>query len=369
MGRKKEKYTGKEMNGSKIICQILFLLFLTQINAFAFWGMPSDLDGACEKLACRLSHAKVLAHKRVAILRFHGTDGFDSLMSSVLPRKLLTALAKEKKRKFELVERLEIVRLMDEMEVFGCGNGTEGNIGDMFDIDRWAQKLRADYVLLGYYTWFKKKKLLDIDCQVVAPQNGEVVASATIKLKINKDLERILTSPAAHRGAASTLESLSSSSSTQGRVCLFVLQKHKKVALKGDAPVVRVGDNIGFSVCPPIDSKLYIFNYDPASGDVIFLYPLAELRPMTFIKDRVYFFPECVDKRAVSYPVYPPTGRMCFKVIGVSPGVHIDFTKGLKAIDGYYVLEQKDMKVFLDKLSLIPPNGWWEESIDFWIVQ
>jgi len=364
---------GKQMNTPGIRGQILFflflILFLTGTNCFAFWGRPADLDTACEELAGRLADAKGLAHKRMAVLHFQAADGFDSLMSSVLARKLLTALEQVRKRKFDLVERLEIVRLMDELESFCPCKGVRLDGEGIFDIDKWAEKLRADYVVLGDYTWLRKEKLLDIGCRVVAPQNGKVVVSASIKLKVNKDIERILTSPAAQKGAASRLENLSSSSSSGGRVSLFVLQKNKKVALQGDAPVIRIGDNIGFSVCPPMNSKLYVFNYDPASGEVIFLYPLAELGPMTFIKDKVYFFPECVDRDAVSYPVEPPPGRMCFKVIGVSSDIDADLTKGLKSNDGYYVLKQKDIERFLDKLALVPAAGWWEESIDFWIAQ
>ena len=363
------KRTGKQMSGTRIICQILFFLFLTGTNCFAFWGRPADLDAACEKLAGRIADAKPLYGKRLAVLHFQAADGFDSLMSSVLARKLLTALAQVKERKFELVERLEIVRLMDEMEDFGPGSGVQLDGEGILEVDKWAQKLQADYVLLGTYTWLKKKRLLDIDCRVVGPENGGVIISASVKLKVNKDMERILSSPVAHKGAASRLENLSSSSSSGGRVSLFVLRENKKVALQGDAPVIKVGDNMGFSVCPPMNSKLYVFNYDPASGEVIFLYPLAELSPMTFIRDKVYFFPGCVDRDAVSYPVEPPLGRMCFKVIGVSSDVDVGLTAGLESMDGCYVLRQNNLKEFLRKLSLIPAAAWWEESIDFWIIE
>ena len=349
-----------------ILYGLFFILFIWT-NCFAFWGRPANLDAACEKLADRLARAKPLAGKRLAVLHFQAADGFDGLMSNVLARKLLTALAQAKKRKFELVERLEIVRLMDEMEAFGPDGKVHLDDEGLLDIDKWAEKFKADYVVLGTYTWLKQKGLLDIDCRVVRPDNGRVIASASVKLKVNKDLERILSSPAASKGASARLESLSSSSSSKGRISLFVLRKNKKVALTGNAPVVNVGDNIGFSVCPPMNSRLYVFNYDPGTGEVIFLYPIKELIPLVFTKGRVYSFPECVDKSAVSYRVDPPVGRMCFKVIGISSDVDVDLTAGLKVQDGYYVLRQEDMKRFLSKLSLVPPAAWWEESIDFWI--
>jgi hypothetical protein len=137
------------------------------------------------------------------------------------------------------------------------------------------------------------------------------------------------------------------------------------------AIVLAVGDKMGFSVRPPMDSQLYIFNYDPQAreDEVIFVYPLPQIEPKTFVKGQTYTFPECIDPRAVSYPVDPPLGRMVFKVIGVESGQgHATLVGGLDGLKGYYVLHQKDLKGLISRLAVLPEAAWWEESVEFWIT-
>ncbi len=88
-----------------------------------------------------------------------------------------------------------------------------------------------------------------------------------------------------------------------------------------------------------------------------------------FKENRSYHFPEAADPEAVSYPVDPPLGRMVFKVIGVtSDAAHEDLTKGLDGAGGYYQLRRKDLKPLISRLALLPRSAWWEESVDFWVM-
>ncbi len=76
-----------------------------------------------------------------------------------------------------------------------------------------------------------------------------------------------------------------------------------------------------------------------------------------------------MDPQNVSYPVDPPLGRMVFKVIGVSADdPHADLAEGLDASLGYYQLHQKDLKTLIGRLLVLPPSAWWEESVDFWVM-
>ncbi len=241
---------------------LIVFFFMPKISVLAFFGNSScDLDKGMKKIAGQMAKEKILFNKRVAVLDFKAINGINSLMSTFLATKLLAALGSTPNRKFYLVDRMDIVRLMDEEDSFG---------GDDFDIDVWAKRLRADFLVIGEYTWLRKKHVLDINCKVVDPKNGSIVITPNVKLKLNNDLLRILNAPPAKKGVASKLEQITSTNSKKGRISLFIIKENKKIPLQGDAPVVKVGDEIGFSIVPPVDSKLYVFNYDPASGDAIF---------------------------------------------------------------------------------------------------
>ncbi len=98
--------------------------------------------------------------------------------------------------------------------------------------------------------------------------------------------------------------------------------------------------------------------------------PCRQMPVRTFNRDRVYHFPKCVDPQAVTYPVEPPLGRMVFKVIGVDENAaRGDLVKGLDKMSGYYQLHQKDLKALIERLTLLPRSAWWEETMDFWVVE
>lgn len=95
-----------------------------------------------------------------------------------------------------------------------------------------------------------------------------------------------------------------------------------------------------------------------------------QLRTKVFQKNQFVVFPTCVDTQAVSYPVAPPTGRMVFKIIGVAADApNVDLVADLNAEAGYFELHQKDLSRLLQTLSTLPPSAWWEESVDFWILE
>lgn len=334
------------------------------------WG-DYDFDSGCRNLAKKLVNMKKLAGKRVAVLNLKPKD---RLMSSFIARNLLNSLASIKNRNFELVDRLEITTLMDEAEIYGEEGYNPPQFEDKenWEIENWIKKLHADYVVLGFYTWNQEKRWMKIDCRAVNPLNGTIVGSVSVKVKLTRYLERILNSPAA-TGAAQTLENVwnitSINNSNTNRISIYFIKNKKKIPLNNNNPVVHLNDKIGFSIIPPFDCKLYVFNYDPVSKEVVFLYPLPDLPLMEFKKGKIYFFPECLyENDSISYTVKPPPSRVCFKVIGVSAKSSIDFVKDLKKINGYYVLTSTDMKKILDKLSLIPKAGWFEKSLNIWIL-
>ncbi len=340
---------------------LLFLLW-TQ-GGWSWWNGRYVFEDACNKIARSIAKQKVVYGKRLAVLDFQAISGASSLMDIYLALKLTVCLYKQAQGRFFLVDRLDIARLMDELEVYGPED---------FSLDTWVKDLKADLLVRGTYTWLKAQKKMLVNIRLVQPETGNLVFSCEQEIKLDQDLERILTTPKPRTHLALSLESVSSlspASINAEHVSLYLYKNGQKIPLQGEAPAIKAGEKIGFSVTPPIDSKLYVFNYDPMQGDVIFLYPLAVLKPIIFKKGKTYFFPECIDPKAISYPVEPPYGRMCFKVIGISKDIAIDLTAHLKAKDGYFILTRKELGAFLNMLKLIPPASWWEESLDFWIIE
>ena len=134
-------------------------------------------------------------------------------------------------------------------------------------------------------------------------------------------------------------------------------------------PVFNPGDEMGFSVRPPMNSKLYILNYDPAAehGQAILLYPIPLMDIQVFTKQRTSFFPAIISQGVSSYKVEEPFGRMLFKIIGIDSSVSMDLSESLKEEDGYYWLDSSNLSSFIEALSSLPDNAWWSEDIEFWI--
>jgi hypothetical protein len=161
--------------------------------------------------------------------------------------------------------------------------------------------------------------------------------------------------------------------SSGSRVAIFALENGRAKGFPAGEPIqIKVGREVGFSLRPPMDSRLYVMNYNPQSMDdeIVFLYPLPRFAPMTFRKDTTYEFPRCVDPKALSYPVEPPLGRMCFKVIGIDASQEgLDPARGLPSSLGYYQMDINGLKALLKDLASLPASSWWEESLEFWVVE
>jgi hypothetical protein len=156
-------------------------------------------------------------------------------------------------------------------------------------------------------------------------------------------------------------------------VALFIVENGRLMGFPSGEPIqLKVGDKIGFSVRPPMDSRLYVMNFDPQSSEdsVIFLYPLPQFGAKLFRRDTTYEFPRSIDPNALSYPVDPPAGRMVFKIIGVDASQErVDLARGLESHHGYYQMDPGALKVFLKDLSSLPASAWWEETIEFWVTE
>ncbi|MCD6490335.1 MAG: DUF4384 domain-containing protein [Thermodesulfobacterium sp.] len=334
----------------------------------------------CKEIAHEISIKKELSGKRVAILNFKdlagGSSYFDVYIVSKLTScffntsfdvyivsKLTSCFFNTRNKEFSLVNRMDIARLIDELEVYGEQ--------ESFDLDKWVKNLRADFVLTGDYRWFALDKKLLLTIRLIRPEDGALIFSRTKEIKVDSDLERILSTPYSRNRLIEAIENVSSFNTktvNQKWISLYVLSEGKRIPIDKEAPVIKVGDKIGFSITPPMDSKIYVFNYTPLQKEVIFLYPISVLKPMVFEKNKTYFFPECIDPDAITYTVEPPIGRACIKVIGISKDIDIDLTSSLMAKDGYFILTQKELRSFLKILNTIPPASWWEDSINFWVV-
>ncbi len=325
---------------------------------------PRDLAEACRFLAQKLAES-IPAGKTVAVRRFSATGGVPTLLGIRIQDLLTSALSALDNRKFHVVERLRMAELDLERMTHGAGKGD--------DLDRWARALKADLVVIG--TYGEERGQLAIDCRLIAPDTGRSPGAAHVRPAVSPDVRRMARTPAPANATAGVFEAIVTpvrKGKPGGRfVRLFRFQNGSPVASE-EAPAFRVREQVGFSVRPPMDSRLYIFNYDPQGDDasVVFVYPLPGVPDRVFHEGRSYLFPECVDPRAVSYPVEPPLGRMVFKVIGVAAdAAHGDLVKGLDGTAGYYQLHPKDLKTLVGRLAVLPRSAWWEESVDFWVME
>ncbi len=347
---------------------ILFicLLLWSGLAAAGFNSTPTDLTDACDALARRLVHG-IPDGKSVAVRPFLSSGGIRTLLSIRVQDLLTNALSAVSPRKFHVVERLRMAELDAERLTFGASTGE--------DLDEWARGLKADAVVTGSYG--EADNHLNIHCRLLAPESGRSLGAAHVQLPLTPDVKRLAHTPAPSNATAGVFEAVSGPAK-RGKprgnfLRLFRVQEGKPVAFfPGDPPGFRVGELMGFSVCPPMDCRLYIFNYDPRSEDdsVIFLYPLPQVPARIFKKKVSCFFPASVDPGAVSYPVEAPLGRMVVKVIGVEQQAsYADLVDGLEWTMGYYQLRQKDLKPLIHRLALLPRSAWWEESVEFWVLE
>ncbi|MBW2354854.1 MAG: DUF4384 domain-containing protein [Deltaproteobacteria bacterium] len=345
---------------------LFFMLVISSPALASFSTTPDRLTRACEVLASRLAPL-IPAGSRVAVRAFSSPDRHRTLLGLRVQDLLTGALASVEKRRYRVVERLRIAELDTERMLYGQGRGD--------DLDAWALKLRAGIIVLG--TCSLSGDTLLLHARLVNPETGDSLAAAHTRVEAGRDIRLLASTPAPATATAVAMEAVSpghgsSSSSRPSRVRLFRMSRGRPVASEPGRPItVKVGEKMGFSVRPPMDCRLYIFNYDPRAGDdqVVFVYPLPRIRPKVFLKDRTYTFPRCVDPRAVSYPVEPPLGRMVFKVIGVDSGTaRRSLVSGLGNSRGYYVLDRNDLKGLISRLAVLPEAAWWEESVEFWIV-
>lgn len=138
---------------------------------------------------------------------------------------------------------------------------------------------------------FPKSKKIDLQIRVISPEKGVLLYSDHINCNLTDEELRIYNTPPPTKAFAPIEDIKKIVKQKKGKYLKLYKEEHgKKFPLNGDAPTLSVGDTIGFSISPPMDSKIYVFNYDPQGGELIFLYPLSVLHPMVFQKHRVYFF-------------------------------------------------------------------------------
>jgi len=324
------------------------------------------LEGACARVGERLTACESVKGKRLTVRPFAGADGQRTLLGIRLQDLMIHALSGRTQKTYRVVERVRLSDLDTEQLLYG--EGTD-------DLDQWAKALKADLVVLGAYSLEPEKLVLT--CRLVAPATGDCVTSATARASITPLIRRWATTPAPVTAMKTAMEAIGSGAGenkSRGRspVALFQIQGGAMQGFPVGQPIqVRVGESVGFSVQPPMDSRLYVLNYDPQSLEdlAVFLYPLPQFCPMVFKKGRTYFFPRDVDPKALSYPVDPPYGRMVFKVIGVEAGVSdADLTRGLGSTHGYYELDREGLKKVMARLRTLPDAAWWEENVEFWIT-
>ncbi|TIH14908.1 DUF4384 domain-containing protein [Marinifilum sp. JC120] len=372
MVRTKAEYTNTTLVVA--FCSLFLLLFLTvscaPAKARSLFDRKSNLERAGDELAEELAENGLLAGKRIAVLEFeaHGNSA-PSMLGKRIAEYVGLALVRTEGRTWTVVERLELARLHNEMNE---------HRHDSVDYTEWmSRNLRADVLVLGSYVLSKKK--LRITAKAVDPANGSTIGSATVSRRVDEEV-RILArtrKPATNFAriteditAILTGQEKSLNTAKQSRVKLFKLVGGNRINFKqGMVPVYNPGDEMGFSVRPPMSSKLYILNYDPAAekGQAILLYPIPLMNVQNFPKNRTSFFPAIIAQGVSSYKVEEPFGRMVFKIIGIDSSVKMDLSESLKKEDGYYWLDADNLNNFIEILASLPDSAWWSQDIEFWI--
>ncbi|WP_157046903.1 hypothetical protein [Maridesulfovibrio salexigens] len=354
------------------LCSLLLFLAITceQAKARSLFDGMSNLERAGETLAEELAENKLLNGKRIAVLEFepHGNSA-PSMLGKRIAEYVGLALVKDEKRTWTVVERLELARLHNEMS-----EHKEHSV----DYNEWMRRhLSADVLILGSYVLSGKK--LRITAKAVDPVNGSTIASATVSRRTDTEIKQLSRTRKPATDFAREVEDITATltgrenyrrTGQQSQVKLFKLAGGNRINFKqGMMPVFNPGDEMGFSVRPPMNSKLYILNYDPAAehGQAILLYPIPLMDVQTFNKQRTSFFPAIISQGVSFYKVEEPFGRMLFKIIGIDSSVSMDLSESLKEEDGYYWLDSNNLSSFIEALSSLPDNAWWSEDIEFWI--
>ncbi len=356
------------------LCSLCIMLFLTiscgPAKARSLFDRMSNLERAGETLAEELTANGLLGGKRIAVLEFepHGNSA-PSMLGKRIAEYVNLALVREDERTWTVVERLELARMHNEMS-----EHKEHSV----DYNEWMRThLRADVLVLGNYVLSGKK--LRITAKAVDPVNGSTIGSATVSRRVDDEIKHLARTRKPVTDFAREVEDITATltgrastrrTGTQSQVKLFKLVSGNRINFKqGMMPVFNPGDEMGFSVRPPMTSKLYILNYDPAAeqGQAILLYPIPLMDVQVFPKNKTSFFPAIISQGVSSYKVEEPFGRMLFKIIGVDSSVAMDLTESLKEEDGYYWLDSSNLSSFIEALSSLPDSAWWSEDIEFWI--
>ncbi|WP_027720500.1 hypothetical protein [Maridesulfovibrio zosterae] len=355
---------------SIFMCILLTVVTSSLVHARSLFGSPDSLEESGAELAKILSEYGVLDGKRIAVLEFEsiGENG-PSMLDKRIAVHIATRLAVIKKRTWTVVERFDLARMQNELSE---------HKDTSFDYNTWMRKsLKADLLVLGSYVLSKEK--LHITAKVVNPESGSTLASASVNQYLDDETSQLARTRKPATNFAKVADDIKSiligskgSMETTGgsRVKLFKLVDGKRINFKrGELPVYKIGDKMGFSIKPPITSRLYVFNYDPAAehGEAILLYPIPDMEPYDFLAQRTRFFPSFVSHGVRAYDVQEPRGRMVFKIIGVESTVEMDLTRSFKFRDGEYWLDSTNLTDFIEDLSTLPDASWWSEDVEFWI--
>lgn len=361
------------MKTARIISITLLALTLFVSSAFAVTTV-SDLDVACERLAKELS--KEFTRKpsssgaHVDMRDFKRLDGTMSLLSMQIRAILAEELHDFSKDRFEVVNRAHSGTVHDALSDAGDDDFIIEIDGEEPKKVTAGDPVKAFFVVGSYRLG---TKYLSITANI-QDKNLRTLASAKVRVKISVDITTLNGEPVVEPGVrsdASSLTNVATSDRSANYLSLFTMNKGKSIPCGAESYCkLRVGSQMGFSVRPPMNSRIYVLNWDETgkSDEAIFLYPYPNMANKTFRKGNTYFFPEELDPDAASFEVEPPRGRMVFKIIGIDSNARMNLLQGVKQHeDGYYVLDAKGLAHIQRKLSTLPPGSWWEQQVYYWI--
>ncbi|MFH1885417.1 MAG: hypothetical protein ABIM40_01855 [Pseudomonadota bacterium] len=344
---------------------------LVLVALAAFGATPCRAGGlseACGDLATQLHQGlgPGAGGLSVAVRPFTADEGEDSLLGVRAGDFLTDALAaRAQGAGYSVVEKIRIAEMWADLE--------EHDLTRNIRADDWLGRLQADVVVTGTCHRDPSTGKLTLSARAARWKTGQVLASGHASASWDPSSRALAAEPPPRTASQAALESLGHGGAGDGlsRLSLYPVgpEGPRPPETRGGLLCLDVGDRVGFAVAPPMDSRLYVINYQHSGEgtEAVFLYPVPGMPPGDFSKGRAYAFPRAAGAGLEGFRVDGPAGRVVFKVVGVCADSGVDLAQGLEATAGYYRLETGDVGSLIKKLAHLPRASWWEESVEFWV--
>ncbi|MBI5210670.1 MAG: DUF4384 domain-containing protein [Elusimicrobia bacterium] len=225
----------------------------------------ASLDRGVDKAAKGLTAGLERVKGKVCVLDFISLSGdkvvasdFGHLVAEKLSAKLVER--KGKKDVYEIVDRLQLVRIMDDTERWG---------GDLDRVNKLMAEAGMDYLVSGTYNIVNEQ--VSVTAKLIAADSGKILGSAEFAMKLDPGLDPLF---ASRQGTQAKKAPSDDGKADRLRMDLALVYMGKDGKLR----VVHEGMSLtsrhyyGVYVRPDEDCYLYVYQVD-SQGTVARLFP------------------------------------------------------------------------------------------------